>query len=100
MDDSTNNLVPFSSWLAEPPPGAVVFKMKYIRHKKLGFVLFEGSVGHDEVARSLGGREQVMSAGFVFAPGVVLKCLGHSSSLDLSSGPSDESDLVSRMAGV
>jgi len=72
--------------------------MKYIRHKKLGFVLFEGTVQHVELARSLGSPEEVLSAGFVFAPNVSLRCLGHSSTLNLSAGPADESDLRSRMA--
>jgi hypothetical protein len=73
--------------------------MKYIRHKKFGFVLFEGSVQHAEVARSLGNTDEVVSAGFVFAPNVTLKCLGHSSSLNLSVAPADEPDLRARMVG-
>lgn len=88
--------------LAEPlhvgeGPGG--FNMKYIRHKKLGFVLFEGSVQHAEVARSLGSTDDIVSAGFVFAPHVAFKCLGHSSSLNLSVAPADESDLRARMVG-
>ena len=71
--------------------------MKYIRHHKLGFILFEASVGHDEVARCLGGAEKVISAGFVFAPTAAVKCIGHSSSLNLSAAPSDGPDLQSRM---
>ena len=78
---------------------AATFKMKYIRHKKLGFILFEGSVQHAELARSLGATEDVLSAGFVFAPNVSLKCLGHSSTLNLSASPADETDLRTRMAG-
>lgn len=82
--------------VSEPLPTAT-FNMKYIRHKKLGFVLFEPSLMHDEVARRLGGAEEILSAGFVFAPSNDLKCLGHSSSLNCSAAPDDASDLRARM---
>lgn len=86
------------AYVSEVPIAPPAFNMKYIRHKKLGFILFEPSVGHDAVARSLGGLDEVVSAGFVFAPKIDLKCLGHSSSLNLSAAPDDASDLRSRMS--
>lgn len=85
--------------LAESPVDTPVLKMKYIRHKKLGFILFEGSLRHDEVAETVGGRDQVVSAGFVFAPVLSLKCLGYSESLQLHAAESDGNDLRSRMSG-
>lgn len=84
--------------VSESPAAAATFNMKYIRHRKLGFILFEPSVMHDDVARRLGGAEEVVSAGFVFAPSNDLKCLGHSSSLNRSAAAEDASDLRSRMA--
>ena len=81
----------------EEPARSVLFQMKYIRHKTLGFVLFEPSVRHDDVAATLGGRDQIVSAGFVFAPAADLRCLGHSSSLQLAAAPNDEHDLRTRM---
>lgn len=80
---------------ASPAPS--LLKMKYIRHRKLGFILFEGNVRHDDVAKSLGGASEVVSAGFVFTPGVDLMCMGHSSTLNIGSGPSDARDLKSRL---
>jgi hypothetical protein len=74
-----------------------LFNMKYLRHKTLGFILFEPSVRHDDVAATLGGKDQIVSAGFVFAPAADLKCLGHSSSLQLAAAPNDEHDLRTRM---
>ncbi len=82
---------------AEPPSGAQTFNMKYIRHKKLGFVLFEATVGHDDVANSLGGPEEVLSAGFVFAQPVELRCIGSSFSLNICASPSDGRDLRTRI---
>ena len=73
--------------------------MKYIRHRKFGFVLFEPSFGHAEVAQSLGEPSDVLSAGFVFTPGVDLRCVGHSSSLNLATAPHDATDLQSRLLG-
>jgi hypothetical protein len=74
--------------------------MKYIRHRKLGFVIFEGSVRHDEVANQLGGISQVVSAGFVVTPDIDLKCLGHSGSLDVGTAPYDSADLKNRMRAI
>ena len=71
--------------------------MKYIRHRKLGFVVFEGSVRHAEVAESLGGAEEIMSAGFIVTPAVDLRCVGHSSSLNLGVLPRDGEDLQDRL---
>jgi hypothetical protein len=71
--------------------------MKYIRHKKLGFILFEGKVPHVEVAQQLGGVGEVESAGFVFAPDMEVRCLGHSGTLDVGTAPYDSADLRSRM---
>ena len=71
--------------------------MKYIRHKKLGFILFEGSVPHAEVASQFGGREEVLSAGFVFAPAGEPRCLGHSGTLNLGTQASDADDLRQRL---
>ncbi len=73
-------------------------KMKYIRHRKFGFILFEGTVRHDELARRLGGLDDVISAGFVFAPMVEnLACTGHSGSLNVGAGPSDAVELKDRI---
>jgi hypothetical protein len=74
--------------------------MKYIRHRKLGFVIFEGSVRHDDVARQLGGPSQVISAGFIFTPEIELKCLGHSGSLNVGTAPYDSTDLKKLMGAV
>ncbi len=95
------NSDPRPTWresLNEPQtPAQCLLKMKYIRHRKLGFVLFEGSVRHDQVANSLGGATEVVSAGFVFTPGADLMCMGHSSTLNIGFGPSDARDLKSRL---
>jgi hypothetical protein len=71
--------------------------MKYIRHKQLGFILFEGGIAHADVARRFGGAHEVVSAGFVFAPQLDAKCLGHSGTLNLGIAPTDSDDLKSRM---
>lgn len=71
--------------------------MKYIRHKKLGFILFEGSVPHVAVADHFGGREEVVSAGFVFSPAGEAKCLGHSGTLNLGASACDTDDLRQRL---
>ncbi len=71
--------------------------MKYIRHKRLGFILFEGTVPHAAVANELGGPDEVVSAGFVFTPGGQPKCLGHSGTLNLGAGASDTDDLRHRL---
>jgi len=39
--------------------------MKYIRHKKLGFVLFEPHLTHEEMAERIGNRKDILSAGRV-----------------------------------
>lgn len=74
--------------------------MKYIRHRKLGFILFEAAVRHDEVASQLGGRGEVVSAGFVFTPDIDPKCIGHSGSLNLGTAPYDSTDLKHRMKAL
>lgn len=93
----TRNAAPGLPCVAEDGGFTTAFTMKYIRHKKFGFVLFEASIRHDDVARSLGGPEQVLSAGFVFAPSADLKCLGHSSSLNVGARPDDGAELRLRM---
>ena len=85
-------------FVSEAATVAPTFNMKYIRHKKFGFILFEPSVGHDAVARRLGGPDDILSAGFVFAPKLDLKCLGYSSSLNVGAASDDASDLRSRMS--
>lgn len=81
-------------------PSRRTVAMKYIRHRELGFVLFEGSVRHDEVAKKLGGSDQIVSAGFVFTPAFEPRCLGYSGTLNLSAGPSAAVDLRRRMTSA
>jgi hypothetical protein len=71
--------------------------MKYIRHKKLGFILFEGGIAHAEVASRFGGADEVVSAGFVFAPQLEARCVGYSGTLNLGHSPADTDDLKVRM---
>lgn len=73
------------------------FHMKYIRHRTLGFVLFEAVAQHDAIARRLGDLDQIVSAGFAFSPAMDLRCVGYSASLQLGIGPTDASDLKRRM---
>ena len=77
--------------------------MKFIRHKQLGFVIFEKHTDHSAMANYLGGKDQVMSAGFVmsnpapdeFAPVV---CFGESTTLRMEPGENDTHSLNSRLA--
>lgn len=87
-----------NSWDESGFASHALLKMKYIRHRKLGFILFESTVPHDELAARIGGREDVLSAGFVFTPAADFRCLGHSGTLNLGAAPSDGIDLRRRMA--
>jgi hypothetical protein len=66
--------------------------MKYIRFKNVGMVLFEGSMGHDEMARKI--KDKPVSAGFVyidecFDDGKPI-CSGCSATLKLKMDEEDE----------
>jgi hypothetical protein len=53
---------------------------KYIRHKDLGIITFDGSrLQHAQLAEWLGGRDQILSAGLVLQthdPDKPFKCTG------------------------
>jgi hypothetical protein len=85
-----------------------MIEMKYIRHSKIGFVLWArtNDVFHSDVAnavlngseRETGNRGEIVSAGFVqlrqsIAGGHLLRCNGQSESLGISS-KSEDSDLL------
>ena len=66
--------------------------MKYIRFKNVGMVLFEGSIGHDEIARRI--KDKPISAGFVYMDDCYDDgkpiCSGDSATLKLKMDEEDE----------
>jgi hypothetical protein len=65
--------------------------MKYIRHKKLGMIMFENAIAHSDMVSIVGAqRSDIQSAGFVVRmPGGGVECNGMSGSLNIESKPKD-----------
>jgi hypothetical protein len=77
--------------------------MKYIRHDKLGFIMWQsigGEPRHSDVAtfmvNSYGGA--ILSAGFVMDMGDGPRCFGDSGSLNLGGLPDDTDALKQQLA--
>jgi len=75
---------------------------KYIRHKQLGFILWPKTdlLIHADMAKLVGGRSQVMSAGFADLVAGTAVCLGRSESLDIDSLPEDSDALNTQFSGL
>jgi hypothetical protein len=75
--------------------------MKYVRHVRLGVILFDSDVRHVDVVKELGGRlHEIRSAGHVFMaspPDVTVG--GESMTLDLKPGVTD-SQLIKHVMRV
>lgn len=68
--------------------------LKYIRHKDLGFIIFEKNTDHKSMSEWLGGAERIQSAGQIFIGNPeTLKCKGESTTLLLSADDNDSRDL-------
>lgn len=69
---------------------------KYIRTKKYGFVIWprNDDIWHSHIAHVVGGRDQLVSAGFANFVNGVANCYGMSESLKLASDPSDSRALT------
>lgn len=75
--------------------------MKYIRHRTLGFIIFEGTaLQHADLAKKLGDPTDIVSAGFVFAPGTNAMCVGFSGSLNIPAAPTDSVELRNRLEAL
>lgn len=71
--------------------------MKYIKHKELGFILFENSINHSTFAEWFGGKDKVESAGFVADCGLGVSCYGESTTLRCEAHPDDSEKLRRRL---
>lgn len=56
--------------------------MKYLMHKTLGPILFNNDVSHEALARWLGGKDDVVSAGFYSCNPVAGRTFGVSNTLN------------------
>lgn len=65
--------------------------MKYLIHSELGPVIFSHNTDHIQLANYLGGKDKILSAGFVedFGKPIGIQCFGESSTLNI---PSDKKD--------
>lgn len=75
-------------------------RLKYIKHPTLGIVIFEGHVGHNDMA-SLLGPEKPTSAGFVsITDPEAIRVYGKSNSLKLLATASDLERLKRIVVGL
>lgn len=76
-------------------------ELKYVRHSRIGFILWvsDGGLYHVSVGNLL--REEVggeiVSAGFARLTGERVKCYGMSESLNIASKPEDSSALAAQL---
>lgn len=75
-------------------------ELKYVRHSRLGFVLWPSSdaLWHSHVGaavRRIGG--EIISAGFASVAGGVAKCWGMSESLSIKSRADDSEALAAQL---
>lgn len=73
--------------------------MKYIRHKRLGFVVFNEANIHRDMAYAIGAPGDIRSAGFCHKDRTgKMVCHGESISLGIPSAPEDSADLNESLA--
>lgn len=76
-------------------------ELKYVRHSRLGFVLWPRTddLWHSHVGHALDTRVDggIISAGFASVAGGVARCWGKSESLSISSRPDDSEALAAQL---
>lgn len=75
--------------------------MKYIRHKKLGFIIFEPHITHERMALMVGSRKDILSAGRVATlDDESMECFDNSLSLGKTTGHDDTMVLNFKLKGL
>jgi len=68
--------------------------MKYIKFETKGYVIFEGVIAHNDMAKMIG--DIPTSAGFIAMIDGKLRCLGKSETLQLKNDPADTGKIQHR----
>jgi hypothetical protein len=68
-------------------------------HATDAMIIFPASMNHSAVAKNFGGRENVLSAGFICVENGKFRCHGRSQSLGIGSSENDDL-LVKIMMGI
>jgi hypothetical protein len=79
-----------------------MLQLKYIIHNIAGYpepVIFGPGYQHDMMARLIGVKDNVVSAGFLQITTKGVRCYGESLSLGVSSRPIEDSELINAQGG-